>query len=126
MAVRCHHHHYQMHRSSVQAFVGMQRPRASSRVTARKATVSRKQAQPVIDELLQLVAGTDRGLNTPEQVQESILAAVEQLRSAQAGKQTTDAALLSATWKVGEQLFQQLSSHKHLTSTLTVCCGPQQ
>lgn len=96
MAFRCPQQHHQRHNyGSVRTSGSVQRlPRVSSR-----ATVSSKQAQPV-EELLQLVAGTDRGLNTPEQLQKSILANVDQLKATQAGKQTTDAALLSATWKV--------------------------
>jgi hypothetical protein len=97
MAFKCPQQNHQRHTHGVlRTSDGVQRlPRVSSR-----ATVSSKQAQPVIEELLQLVAGTDRGLNTPEQLQKSILANIEQLKAAQAGKQTTDAALLSATWKV--------------------------
>lgn len=97
MAFRCPQQQHQRHTyGSVRTPGSVQRlPRVSSR-----ATVSSKQAQPVVEELLQLVAGTDRGLNTPEQLQKSILANVEQLKATQAGKQTTDAALLSATWKV--------------------------
>lgn len=49
---------------------------------------------------MELVQGTDRGLNTPPAVQQAILAMVEQLKSQSAGAQTTSDAVLSATWKL--------------------------
>lgn len=52
-----------------------------------------------MQELLQLVEGTDRGLNTPAQVQASILSNVEALK-AESGSETTSDQVLSATWKL--------------------------
>jgi hypothetical protein len=57
----------------------------------------------VVQELLQLVQGTDRGLNTPAAVQDTILAKVSELKAAHGGSETTTDQVLSATWKVSIQ-----------------------
>lgn len=90
-ALRTCHHPHTAH--------GVPRTAAAAARLAPLRAVS-SQAQPAVTQLLALIEGTERGLNTPEQVQASIMASVEQLKAAQAGKRTTDAAELSATWKV--------------------------
>lgn len=57
-------------------------------------------AGAVVQELLQLVEGTERGLNTPADKQQDILQLVDELKAAQAGAVTTSDQVLSATWEV--------------------------
>jgi len=85
MALRCHHH---THSAS--------KRRTCQGMTNSNPTLSRPRT---VQELLQLVEGTDRGLNTPAQVQASILSNVEALK-AESGSETTSDQVLSATWKV--------------------------
>jgi hypothetical protein len=97
MAFRCHQH-----------TLGPKAARNASRYP--HSTVSRrsvslkavrdKQAAPVVQELLQLVQGTERGLNTPAAVQDTILAKVAELKASHSVAETTTDPVLSATWKV--------------------------
>lgn len=64
------------------------------------AVDSKQNAATVAQELMQLVSGTEKGLDTPADLQQSIMSKVEQLKAAQAGAETTSDAVLSATWKV--------------------------
>eukprot|EP00775_Hariotina_reticulata_P010821 gene10821-10978_t len=53
-----------------------------------------------VSTLLSEIAGTKRGLNTPAELQSSILSHVAQLGAAYADCTTTDPQTLSATWKL--------------------------
>lgn len=98
MAFRCHQHTYG--RSAARNVAQQQHKTVLSRRSVSLRAVKDKQAAQVVQELLQLVQGTDRGLNTPAAVQESIMQKVEQLKAVQAGAATTTDQVLSATWKV--------------------------
>lgn len=71
-----------------------------ARTVAAAAVKDSKKTGPLVQELLQLVEGTDRGLSTPAQVQASILSKVGELKAADSGSETTSDQVLSATWKV--------------------------
>jgi hypothetical protein len=98
MALKCQHIHSSGYQSGSQ-YSRVSTPFASRRVAT--AAVKDSKQQTAVDELLQLVEGTDRGLNTSSQLQDSILSKVDQLKAASGGSETTPDSVLSATWKVG-------------------------
>lgn len=54
--------------------------------------------QAAVQQLLDLVKGTDRGVSTSPEAKERILAVVEELKRSSAGARTVDS--ISATWKL--------------------------
>eukprot|EP00879_Flechtneria_rotunda_P015292 GHRR01015985.1.p1 GENE.GHRR01015985.1~~GHRR01015985.1.p1 ORF type:complete len:181 (+),score=32.10 GHRR01015985.1:202-744(+) len=56
--------------------------------------------QQAVKSLFTALEGTERGLKTQPQVQAQIIDLVKQLKQGQLGIATTDAKLLSATWKL--------------------------
>jgi hypothetical protein len=99
MALRCHQHTHSSRVRSNSQYSSRSTPFSSRRVAV-AAVKGSKQQTAVVQELLQLVQGTDRGLNTSAQLQESVLGKVEQLKAASGGSETTADSVLSATWKV--------------------------
>lgn len=97
MAFRCHQHTYEPKAVRHAA----QHPHLTViRRTVSLKAVRDKQAAPVVQELLQLVQGTERGLSTPAAVQDTILAKVAELKASHTVVETTTDPVLSATWKV--------------------------
>lgn len=72
----------------------------SAQLHRRVAVKAHAVVDKTLSTLLSEIAGTKRGLNTPAELQSSILSHVAQLRAAYVDCITTDPQALSATWKL--------------------------